>query len=155
MRTHTCGELRQSNIDTETTICGWVNTFRDQGKGLVFIDVRDRTGLTQVVFDQEDCNEDVMERARSLRREDVIQIVGNVEMRVGGANEKLATGKIEVRGAALTIFSRSHNPPILPDEHEASKISEEVRLRHRYIDLRRPSMQRMLQVRHDLSGTHP
>ena len=68
MRTHTCGELRQSNIDTETTICGWVNTFRDQGKGLVFIDVRDRTGLTQVVFDQEDCNEDVMERARSLRR---------------------------------------------------------------------------------------
>jgi aspartyl-tRNA synthetase len=152
MRTHTCGELRQSNIDTETTICGWVNTFRDQGKGLVFIDVRDRTGLTQVVFDQEDCNEDVMERARSLRREDVIQIVGNVEMRVGGANEKLATGKIEVRGAALTIFSRSHNPPILPDEHEASKISEEVRLRHRYIDLRRPSMQRMLQVRHDLSA---
>ncbi len=150
MRTHTCGELGLDQIDTEATICGWVNTFRDQGKGLVFVDVRDRTGMTQTVFDQEDCEPQVMEAARSLRREDVVQITGTVGRRAGGVNKKLATGEIEIRGTGLNIFSRASNPPILPDDHEASKISEEVRLRHRYIDLRRPSMQRTLQMRHDL-----
>jgi aspartyl-tRNA synthetase len=150
MRTHTCGELGLDQIDTSATICGWVNTFRDQGKGLVFVDVRDRAGMTQAVFDQEDCDPEVMEAARSLRREDVVQITGAVGRREGGVNPRLATGEIEIRGKGLTIFSRASNPPILPDDHEASKISEEVRLRHRYIDLRRPSMQRTLQMRHDL-----
>ena len=106
--------------------------------------------MTQTVFDQEDCDADVMEAARSLRREDVVQITGSVGRREGGVNPKLATGEIEIRGTGLNIFSRASNPPILPDDHEASKISEEVRLRHRYIDLRRPSMQRTLQMRHDL-----
>jgi len=150
MRTHTCGELRSSDIKSESTLCGWVNAFRDQGKGLVFIDIRDRTGLTQAVFDQEDCDTDVMELARSLRREDVVQITGRVDPRAGGTNPKLDTGEIEVRGTALTVFSRSNNPPILPDDNEAAKMAEEVRLRHRYIDLRRPTMQRTLQMRHDL-----
>jgi len=150
MRTHTCGVLRTENVGETTTLCGWVNTFRDQGKGLVFIDVRDRTGLTQAVFDQEDCDPDVMDLARSLRREDVVQITGTVAAREGGVNKKLATGEIEVRGSAVKAFSRANNPPILPDDHEAASISEEVRLRHRYIDLRRPSMQRTLQMRHDL-----
>ncbi len=77
MRTHTCGELRSSDITSQAVLCGWVNTFRDQGKGLVFIDIRDRTGLTQAVFDQEDCDSEVMELARSLRREDVVQITGS------------------------------------------------------------------------------
>jgi aspartyl-tRNA synthetase len=152
MRTHTCGELRVSDKDVTSTLCGWVNTFRDQGKGLVFIDIRDRKGLTQIVFDQEDCDPDVMELARSLRREDVVSATGTVEARAGGANSKLPTGEIEVRGTALKVFSRASNPPILPDDHEADKISEEVRLRHRYIDLRRPTMQRTLQVRHDLAA---
>jgi len=92
-----------------------------------------------------------MELARSLRREDVVQIGGRVDPREGGKNPKLDTGEIEIRGTALKVFSRSNNPPILPDDHEASKIAEDVRLRHRYIDLRRPTMQRTLQMRHDLS----
>ncbi|MDP6986427.1 MAG: aspartate--tRNA ligase [Phycisphaerales bacterium] len=150
MRTHTCGELRSTDIKAESTLCGWVNTFRDQGKGLVFIDLRDRTGLTQAVFDQEDCDTEVMELARSLRREDVVQITGRVDPRAGGVNPKLNTGEIEIRGTALQVFSRSNNPPILPDDKEAGKIAEDVRLRHRYIDLRRPTMQRTLQMRHDL-----
>jgi len=152
MRTHTCGELRPENVNSTATLSGWVNTFRDQGKGLVFIDLRDRNGLTQAVFDQEDCDEDVMELARSLRREDVVQITGVVRQREGGINKKLPTGEIEVRGTHVNVFSRASNPPILPDDHEASKVSEEVRLRHRYIDLRRPSMQHMLQVRHNLAS---
>ena len=151
MRTHTCGELRPEHVDAEATLCGWVNTFRDQGKGLVFIDIRDRTGLTQAVFDQEDCDEDVMRLARSLRREDVVQVAGTVGLREGGINKKLDTGQIELRGTGVRVFSRANNPPILPDDHEASKISEEARLKHRYIDLRRPSMQQTLQMRHNLS----
>ncbi|MCP4759576.1 MAG: aspartate--tRNA ligase [Planctomycetes bacterium] len=151
MRTHTCGELRPDHVDTEATLCGWVNTFRDQGKGLVFIDIRDRTGLTQAVFDQEDCDEQVMKLARSLRREDVVQVIGSVGLREGGINKKLETGQIEVRGTSVRVFSRANNPPILPDDHEATKVSEEARLKHRYIDLRRPSMQRTLQMRHKLS----
>jgi aspartyl-tRNA synthetase len=151
MRTHTCGELRPEHVGAEATLCGWVNTFRDQGKALVFIDIRDRTGMTQAVFDQEDCDEEVMKMARSLRREDVVQVEGLVELREGGINKKLDTGMIEVRGSGVRVFSRANNPPILPDDHETTKISEEARLKHRYIDLRRPSMQRMLQMRHDLA----
>ena len=150
LRTHTCGELRPQHVGTDVLLSGWVNTFRDQGKGLVFIDVRDRAGLTQVVFDQEDCDPETMETARSLRREDVVQLSGTVRDRAGGINKKLSTGEIEVRGTTAKIFSRASNPPILPDDHESSSVSEEVRLRHRYIDLRRPRMQQMLQMRHDL-----
>ena len=151
MRTHTCGDLRSDHVGEDATLCGWVNTFRDQGKGLVFIDVRDRYGLTQAVFDQEDCDPTVMKAAQSLRREDVVQISGQVSAREGGINPKLATGEIEVRGEKLTIFSRASKPPILPDDHEAASVSEEVRLRNRYIDLRRPSMQQTLQMRNDLT----
>ena len=93
-----------------------------------------------------------MDLARSLRREDVVTATGVVEPRAGGANPKLSTGEIEVRGTALKVFSRASNPPILPDDHDADRISEEVRLRHRYIDLRRPTMQQALQVRHDLAA---
>ena len=152
MRTHTCGDLRLNDKGQTATLCGWVNTFRDQGRGLVFIDLRDRKGLTQIVFDQEDCDPAVMDLARSLRREDVVAVTGVVEARAGGANPKLPTGEIEIRGTSLKVFSRASNPPILPDDHDADRISEEVRLRHRYIDLRRPTMQQALQVRHDLAA---
>ena len=85
-RTHMCGELRAADTENEATLCGWVNTYRDQGKGLVFIDLRDRSGITQIVFDQEDVPDEIMEPARSLRRESVIAVSGPVRMRDGGSN---------------------------------------------------------------------
>ncbi|MAA53173.1 MAG: aspartate--tRNA ligase [Phycisphaerae bacterium] len=150
-RTHMCGALRASDAGQVATLCGWVNTYRDQGKGLVFIDLRDRSGITQVVFDQEDVPDEVMEPARGLRRESVIAVSGPVRMRDGGSNPKVATGEIELVGATLEILNATENPPILPDEHEAQKIDEEVRLRHRYIDLRRPRMQSILGLRSDVA----
>ena len=150
-RTHMCGELRAADTENEATLCGWVNTYRDQGKGLVFIDLRDRSGITQIVFDQEDVPDEIMEPARSLRRESVIAVSGPVRMRDGGSNPKMDTGEIELVGARLEILNITENPPILPDEHEAQKIDEEVRLRHRYIDLRRPRMQSILGLRSDVA----
>ncbi len=150
-RTHNCGALRATDEGNNARLAGWVNTVRDQGKGLVFIDLRDRGGLTQIVFDQEDVDDSVMEVARSLRREDVIGIEGLVRRRDGRENPRIETGHIEVVGQSLEVFNRVQDLPILPDEHDAADMSEEVRLRHRQIDLRRPSMQAKLQMRHDLS----
>ena len=151
-RTHNCGELRVMEEDQDVRLNGWVNTIRDQGKGLVFIDIRDRWGITQVVFELEACDEALVTEARSLRREDCIGIVGKVRRRDASSNPNMGTGHIEVVGGELVIYSRAQNPPILPDEHEAENMSEEVRLRHRSLDLRRPSMQSRLQMRHDLSA---
>jgi len=150
-RTHMCGELRASDTGNDATLCGWVNTYRDQGKGLVFIDLRDRSGITQIVFDQEDVPDEIMEPARSLRRESVIAVSGPVRMRDGGSNPKMDTGEVELVGTRLEVLNITENPPILPDEHEAQKIDEEVRLRHRYIDLRRPRMQSILGLRSDVA----
>jgi aspartyl-tRNA synthetase len=146
-----CGSLRQQDCDQTVTLAGWVNTYRDQGKGLIFIDLRDRDGMTQVVFDLEDADEHVVREARALRREDVIAIRGIVRSRVGGANPRLPTGQIEVMATDLQVLNKTDNPPILPDDHEADKISEDVRLKHRYIDLRRPRMQEILNVRHKVT----
>ncbi|UCD75464.1 MAG: aspartate--tRNA ligase [Phycisphaerales bacterium] len=150
-RSHMCGELRAEHIGQSVTLNGWVNTFRDQGKGLVFIDLRDREGMTQVVFDLEDADEKVVEEAKGLRREDVVAVRGVVQKRVAGPNPKLATGEIEVMVSELEVLNKTEKPPILPDEHEAEKIAEEVRLRHRYIDLRRPRMQGILRTRHEVN----
>ena len=150
-RTHLCGQLRETDAGTTATLCGWVNTYRDQGKGLVFIDLRDRTGLTQIVFDQEDVPDDVMELSRGLRREDVIAVSGTIRVRDGGPNPKLDTGAIELVGSVLEVLNSTENPPILPDDHEADKIDEEIRLRHRYIDLRRPRMQSILGLRSEVA----
>jgi aspartyl-tRNA synthetase len=150
-RTHTCGELRPSHIGQTVTLNGWVNTYRDQGRGLSFIDLRDREGLTQVVFDQEEVAPEVVAEARTLRREDVIAISGTVRKRVGDPNPKLATGDIEVFAQKLEILNRTETPPILPDEYEAGKIAEETRLTYRYIDLRRPQMQKTLRMRHEVA----
>ncbi len=147
-RTHMCGALRPEHVDQTAILAGWVNTYRDQGKGLIFVDLRDREGITQVVFDLEDVEESVVEASRTLRREDVIAVSGLVRRRVGGANPKLATGEIELMAQQLEVLSKTETPPILPDDREADKIAEEKRLQYRYIDLRRPRMQHILRTRH-------
>ena len=147
-RTHMCGELRTDHVGRTVILAGWVNTYRDQGKGLIFIDLRDREGLTQVVFKLEDIEQAAVTEARALRREDVLAVEGAVRARVGGANPKLATGEIEVVAQRLEVLAKTETPPILPDEHEAAKIAEDKRLPYRYLDLRRPHMQHILRVRH-------
>ena len=143
-----CGELRTNHVGETATLAGWVNTYRDQGKGLIFVDLRDRDGITQVVFDMEDVDESVVEASRALRREDVVAVSGLVRQRVGGENPKLATGQIELMAQHLEVLSKTETPPILPDDYEADKIAEEKRLQYRYIDLRRPRMQAILRTRH-------
>ncbi|MCZ6850600.1 MAG: aspartate--tRNA ligase [Planctomycetota bacterium] len=147
-RSHMCGELRPEHVGQTVTLAGWVNTYRDQGKGLIFIDLRDREGLTQVVFNLRDIDESAVTEARSLRREDVVAVQGLVRTRIGGANPKLRTGEIELLAQQLEVLNKADTPPILPDEHEAQKIAEEKRLPFRYIDLRRPRMQQILRTRH-------
>ncbi len=150
-RTHTCGQLRTEHVGQTVTLNGWVNTYRDQGKGLSFIDLRDRDGLTQVVFDSEKVEPEVVATARTLRREDVIAVQGSLRKREGESNPKLLTGEVELFATKLEIMNRTETPPILPDEYEASKIAEEKRLQYRYIDLRRPQMQKTLRVRHEVA----
>ena len=147
-RTCTCGDSRKNNSGETITLSGWINTYRDQGKGLVFIDLRDRYGMTQVVFDAEDTPENVMELGTSLRREDVISVTGKIRVRDGKPNKKLATGDIELVAQEIEIINRTAKLPILPDDHDADQIGEEHRLKYRYIDLRRPAMQKILKLRH-------
>lgn len=146
-RTHYCGLIRPEHVGHTVVVCGWVNTYRDQGRGLVFADLRDREGLLQIVFDSDGSPEAVVQEARGLRREDVVAVRGVVRRRVGGANPRLASGEVEVVAETLEVLNKTEPPPILPDEHEAEKIAEETRLRHRYIDLRRPRMQQILRTR--------
>ncbi len=147
-RTHMCGELRTAHVGQTVTLAGWVNTYRDQGKGLIFIDLRDRDGVTQVVFNVQDVDASTVEEARSLRREDVVAVQGAVRRRTGGANPRLATGEIELAARRLDVLNRTETLPILPDDHEADRIAEEKRYQYRYIDLRRPRMQQILRIRH-------
>ncbi len=145
LRTHTCGELNDSNINKEVTLCGWVNTRRDHGS-LIFIDLRDRYGLTQVVFDPKK-DKALHTDAHKLRPEYVASIKGIVEARPEGTiNTKIPTGKIEVTAKGLEILSASATPPFEIDDKTAA--SEEIRLTHRYLDIRRPSMQKRLKLRH-------
>jgi len=146
-RTHTCGELRRDHVGQDVALCGWVNSYRDHG-GVIFIDLRDRKGLTQVVFHPE--HGDAHDLADKLRHEDVIRIVGGCNEREAGmANPKLATGDVEVDATTLQVLNKSTTPPFSPDE--AATVGEETRLRYRYIDLRRPGMQHNLTVRHRVS----
>jgi aspartyl-tRNA synthetase len=149
-RSHTCGELRESHVGQTVRLNGWVNSYRDHGN-LIFIDLRDRFGLTQVVFDREDSGGQ-MEQADKLRNEDVIAVEGKVRIRTGGENPKLATGKVELVASKLEVLNKTANPPFLPDD--LSKLpNEELRLKYRYIDLRRPAMQRALATRHKVYQT--
>ncbi|MBC8309311.1 MAG: aspartate--tRNA ligase [Phycisphaerales bacterium] len=150
-RTCTCGEPRKNNSGETITLSGWINTYRDQGKGLVFIDLRDRYGMTQVVFDAEDTPTEVMDAGSTLRREDVISVTGEIRLRDGKPNARLATGEIELVAKDIEVINRTAKLPILPDDHDADKIGEEHRLKYRYIDLRRPAMQKILKLRHQIT----
>lgn len=144
-RTHTCGELRGDHAGETVTLCGWVDKERDHA-GIVFVDLRDRYGKTQLKFDLKDSDE-VQSLARSLRREDVIQVTGKVVMRPEDMfNPKLATGQIEVHALDLKLLNRSKTPPFLLDEGELP--NEELRLEHRFVDLRRDSLQQAMITRH-------
>lgn len=148
-RTHTCGQLRISDVNAEIRLAGWVHSYRDHG-GLVFIDLRDRDGITQLVFDQDLCGAAALETARKLRSEWVISITGKVIARGQGfENAKIATGQIEVRVTKLDVLSESPTPPFTPDEYE--KIGEERRLQYRYLDLRRAEMQQTLRTRYKVT----
>jgi aspartyl-tRNA synthetase len=145
-RTHTCGQLRRADVPKVVRLAGWVHSYRDHG-GLVFIDLRDRDGLTQLVFDPDSCGKEVHEKARFLRSEWVISVSGEVEPRGEGLNNpKLATGEIEVRVRSMEVLSESPTPPFTPDEREV--VNEERRLQYRYLDLRRAAMQETLRTRY-------
>lgn len=147
-RTHTCGELRESHANQTVTLCGWVRTWRDHG-GLVFIDLRDRYGITQVVFEPE-AGPAVHDVGRALRTEYVVAVRGTVRLRPdGNKNLKIPTGGVEIRATEVELLNRSEPPPFEVDAAEAA--SEEVRLKYRYLDLRRAEMQRVLMLRHRLN----
>lgn len=149
-RTHTCGELRDSHVGQTVRLNGWVNSYRGHGTGLVFVDLRDRFGVTQVVFDGDSLPKDILETADHLRSEDVVAVEGRVRIRVGGENPKLVTGKVEIEVTKLEVLNKTANPPFLPDDTGGGGklANEELRLKHRYIDLRRPSMQKAIAARH-------
>src|SRR5213596_1921069 len=143
-RTHNCNSLRKTDIGKEATLAGWVHVSRDHG-GVIFIDLRDREGLTQVVFRPEE-NAELAKQAHTLRSEDVIQVSGQVAPRVPGTeNPKLVTGDIEVIPSALHILNRADD---LPFPIDAEPHNEDLRMTHRYFDLRRPGMARNLRLRH-------
>ena len=147
-RTATCGALGENDIGSRTTLSGWVASNRDHG-GLVFIDVRDRYGVTQVVFNPE-VNAAHHERARRLRHEDVVAVAGKVQRRPEGTeNPAMATGAVEVYVDTLDVLSQSATPPFEIDDETG--VSQEVRLRYRFLDLRRPRMQRNLIARHRMN----
>ena len=144
-RTHTCGQLGDAQIDEIVTLCGWVDSYRDHGGGL-FVDLRDRYGVTQVVFNPPDTPEELIETSKTLRAEYVIKVTGKVAPRPEGmANPKLSTGTIEVRATGFELFNESKTPPVSPSGQDLP--GEDLRLKYRYLDLRRPEMQRILFLR--------
>ncbi|WP_038088817.1 aspartate--tRNA ligase [Acidihalobacter prosperus] len=148
MRSHYCGTLEASLVDQEVVLCGWVNRRRDHG-GVIFIDLRDRTGLAQVVFDPD--LPEVFAQAERARGEYVLQVRGRVRRRpVGTENAAIPSGEIEVLGRELRVLNAADTPPFQLDEDD---VGEETRLRYRYIDLRRPEMQRRLMLRAQVTRT--
>ena len=146
-RTHTCGELTLDHVGQTVILNGWVDAWRDFG-GLTFIDIRDREGLTQVVFEPE-AGAELQAAARELRNEYVIGVKGVVAPRLPGkTNPKLRTGAIEVRGHALEVFNATPTPPF---EIQGAEANEELRLKYRYLDLRRPAMQEVFRLRHTMA----
>ena len=143
-RSHRCAELNKANIGETVTVMGWVQKNRNKG-GIVFVDLRDRSGILQLIFENGDVSEADFEKAGRLRSEFVIAAVGQVEARSGAVNENLATGEIELRVKELRILSESETPPFPIEEN--SKTKEELRLKYRYLDLRRPDLQKNLIMR--------
>ena len=138
VRSARCGEFSIANVGCEVTVMGWVQKQRNKG-GIIFVDLRDRSGLLQVIFEEADCGSDNFAKAEKLRSEFVVAVTGVIEKRSGAVNENLATGEIEVRAKSIRILSESETPPF-PIEAD-SKTKEELRLKYRYLDLRRPDLQ--------------
>ncbi|MFP4649101.1 MAG: aspartate--tRNA ligase [Halorhodospira sp.] len=148
MRSHYCGEINEDLLDSQVTLCGWVHRRRDHG-GIIFIDLRDRAGLVQVVVDPD--TEEAFATADRTRSEYVLRITGRVRQRPEGTeNHELHSGRVEVLGQDVAVLNTAKTPPFQLDEHE--HVGEEVRLRHRYVDLRRPEMQQRLQLRARVSA---
>lgn len=143
-RTHRCTELNKANIGQAVTVMGWVQKSRNKG-GIVFVDLRDRSGLIQIIFEDGQTSAEVFEKAGKLRSEFVVAVVGEVVARTGAVNDNLATGDIEIIASELRILSESQTPPFPIEEN--SKTKEELRLKHRYLDLRRPDLQQNLIMR--------
>ena len=149
-RTHRCGDLSAANIGETVTVMGWVQKQRNKG-GIIFVDLRDRAGILQVIFEESDCGEENFAKAEKLRSEFVVAVVGRVEKRAAAANENLSTGEIEVRAEQVRILSEAETPPF-PIEAE-TKTKEELRLKYRYLDLRRPNLQKNLMLRSRITTT--
>ena len=148
-RTHRCTEVTTANVGQTVTVMGWVQKSRNKG-GIIFVDLRDRSGLLQIIFEQGDdpqrfVGAEEFAKAESLRSEYVIAVVGKVENREGNTNENMATGAIEVRATQLRILSESETPPFQIEAD--SKTKEELRLKYRYLDLRRPDLQAKIMMR--------
>ena len=140
-RTCRCAEVTTQMVSSEVTLMGWVQKARDKG-GIIFVDLRDRSGIMQLIFENSSIDEEGFAKAGKLRSEFVIAVTGTVEKRGGAVNENLATGEIEVRAKSLRVLSEAEVPPFPVEEN--SKTKEDVRLKYRYLDLRRPDLQRNL-----------
>ena len=143
-RSHRCTEVSNANIGETVTVMGWVQKSRNKG-GIIFVDLRDRSGILQIIFEENDIGAEGFAKAEKLRSEFVIAVVGKIEKRSGAVNENLATGDIEIRATELRILSEAETPPF-PIE-EDSKTKEDLRLKYRYLDLRRPDLQKNLIMR--------
>ena len=143
-RSHRCTEVTTAQIGQEVTVMGWVQKSRNKG-GIIFVDLRDRSGILQIIFEENDCGAENFAKAEKLRSEFVIAVKGKVEARSGAVNQNLTTGDIEVRAKELRILSESETPPFPIEEN--SKTKEELRLKYRFLDLRRPDLQRNLMTR--------
>ena len=143
MRSHYCGGINESHIDQEVTLCGWVHRRRDHG-GVIFLDLRDRDGISQVVFDPD--TPESFNLAEKVRSEFVIQVTGRVRRRPAGTeNANMPTGQVELLGKQLSILNAAATPPFPLDEHV--DVGEDVRLKYRFVDLRRPEMLNRLRFR--------
>ena len=149
-RTHRCGELSAANAGQTVTVMGWVQKQRNKG-GIIFVDLRDRSGILQVIFEESDCGAENFAKAEKLRSEFVVAVVGKVTKREGAVNENLATGEIEVRAESLRVLAEADTPPF-PIEAD-SRTKEELRLKYRYLDLRRPDIQKNLMLRSKIATT--
>ena len=143
-RSHRCTEVSRADMGREVTVMGWVQKSRNKGS-IIFVDLRDRSGLLQIIFEEGKISDEYFEKAAKLRSEFVIAVVGNVEERAGGVNKNMATGDIEIRARQLRVLSESLTPPF-PVE-EGIKTKEELRLKYRYLDLRRPDLQKNIILR--------
>ena len=143
-RTHRCTEVSSKNVNETVTVMGWVQKSRNKG-GIIFVDLRDRSGILQVIFEEDKCWSESFAKAEKLRSEYVVAITGEVALRAGGINKNLATGDIEIIAKDIRILSEAETPPFPIEEN--SKTKEEVRLKYRTLDLRRPDLQRNLILR--------